>query len=69
MWRRGPESNGVFVGCQPQYPDLKGNCSIDSKGLQEVFGTTRRLPALTRHAHPAYSVVEEIVEGFVEGLI
>jgi hypothetical protein len=25
------------------------------------------IPALTRHLHPAYSVIEEIVEGFVEG--
>jgi hypothetical protein len=36
-------------------------------GLQTVSGTTRHLPDLTRHAHPAYSVIEEIVEGFVEG--
>jgi hypothetical protein len=29
--------------------------------------TTRHLPALTRRIHVAYSVIEEIVEGFVEG--
>jgi hypothetical protein len=66
-WRRGSESNEVFTGCQPQYPDLQGYFNIDPKGFQAVFGTTRHLPALTRNAHPAYSVVEEIVEGFVEG--
>jgi hypothetical protein len=30
---------------------------------------TRRLPALTCHTHPAYSVIEEIVEGFVESFL
>src|ERR1035437_3112944 len=68
-WRRRSESNGVFTDCQPQYPDLQGNFNIDSKGLQEIFGTTRHLPDLTRHAHAAYSVIEEIVEGFVEGFL
>jgi hypothetical protein len=59
-------SNAVFTGCQPQYPDLQGNFNIDSKGLQVLFGITRRLPALTRHAPVACSVIEEFVEGFVE---
>jgi hypothetical protein len=40
--------------------------NIDSTGVQEVFATTRHAPALTRHVHPAYSVIEEFVEGFVE---
>src|ERR1019366_9608253 len=66
-WRRGSESNGVFTDYQPQYPDLQGHSSIDSKGLQAVFGTTRHLPDLTRHIPVAHSVIEEIVEGFVEG--
>jgi hypothetical protein len=57
----------VSNGCQPQYLGLQGNFIIDSKELQAVFGITRHLPALTRHAHPAYSVIEEFVEGFVEG--
>jgi hypothetical protein len=55
-------------GCQPQYPDLQGKFIIDFTGLQEVFGTARHLPDLTRHVHAAYSVIEEIVEGFVEGI-
>jgi hypothetical protein len=63
---RGSESNDVLTGCQPQYPDLQGYFNIDSKGLQAVFGTTRHLPALTHRIHPTYSVIEEIVEGFVE---
>jgi hypothetical protein len=65
-WRRGSESNDVFSGCQPQYPDLQGYFNIDFTGLQALFGTTRHTPDLTRHLHPAYSVIEEIVEGFVE---
>jgi len=66
-WRRGSESNEVFTDGQPQYPDLQGHFNFDSKGLQAVSGTTRHLPALTRHAPGACSVIEEIVEGFVEG--
>jgi hypothetical protein len=50
-----------------QYPDLQGYFNIDFTGLQELSGTIRHIPALTRHLHPAYSVIEEIVEGFVEG--
>jgi hypothetical protein len=63
------ESNDTFNDCQPQYPNLRGYFNSDSKGVQAVFVTTRHLPALTRHAHPAYSVIEEIVEGFVEGIL
>jgi hypothetical protein len=59
--------NDTFTGCQPQYPDLQWNFNIDSKWLHAVFDTTRHLPDLTRHAYPAHSVIEEIVEGFVEG--
>jgi hypothetical protein len=59
----------VPTGCQPQYPDLQGDFNIDFARLQGVFGTTRHLPALTRHRHPTYSVIEEIVEGFVEGFL
>jgi hypothetical protein len=65
--RQGSESNAVFTDCQPQYPDLQGDFNADFTGLQEVSDTIRRLPDLTRHVHSAYSVIEEIVEGFVEG--
>jgi hypothetical protein len=37
--------------------------------VQEVFVTTRHLPDLTRRTPCFYSVVEEIVEGFVEGFL
>jgi hypothetical protein len=37
-------------------------------GLQEVFTAILRLPTLTRHSLAFYSVIEEIVEGSVEGL-
>jgi hypothetical protein len=66
--RRGSESNEVFTDCQPQYPDLQGDFNSDFTGLQEVSDAIRRLPDLTRHIHGAYSVIEEFVEGFVEGL-
>jgi hypothetical protein len=66
---RESESNDTFTGCQPQYHDLQGYFNIDSKGLQAVFTTTRYLPVLTRLLHPAHSVIEETVEGFVEGLV
>ena len=68
-WRRGSESNAAFTDFQPQYPDLQGFFSIDFKGVQALFATIRPLPALTRRAHPACSVIEEIVEGFVEGFL
>jgi hypothetical protein len=66
--RRGSESNDTITGCQPQYLDLYEYFNIDSKGVQVVFGTTRHLPALTRRAHPAHSLIEEIIKGFVEDL-
>jgi len=31
------------------------------------FNTTPHLPDFTRHVHCHYSIIEEIVEGFVEG--
>jgi hypothetical protein len=65
--RRGSESNGVFTDCQPQYPDLQGDFNANFTGLQEVSGTIHHMPDLTRHVPAAYSVIEEIVEGFVEG--
>jgi hypothetical protein len=67
QWRRGSESNEVFTDYQPQYPDLQGYFNADFKGPQAVFTTTPHLPDLTRNLHAAYSVIEEIVEGFVEG--
>jgi hypothetical protein len=33
------------------------------------FFTIRHLPDLTRHLPAYYSVIEEIVEGFVEGFL
>jgi hypothetical protein len=65
--RQRSKSKEVFTDSQPQYPDLQGFFNIDSKGLQTVFGTPRHLPDKKHHIHPAYSVIEEIVEGFVEG--
>jgi hypothetical protein len=64
--RRGSESNGVFTDCQPQYPDFQGYFITGFTGVQAVFITIRSLPDLTRHIPAAYSVIEEIVEGFVE---
>ena len=63
------ESNGVFTDCQPQYPDSQGDFNADFTGLQEVSDPIRQLPDLTRHLTAYYSVIEEIVEGFVEGLL
>jgi hypothetical protein len=57
---------GSFADCQPQCPDLQGDFNTGFTGVQAVFGTTHHLPALTRHLLAAYSVIEEIVEGFVE---
>jgi hypothetical protein len=65
-WRRGSESNEVFTDNQPQYPDLQGYFTADFTGVQEVYGPICALPDLTHHIPTAYSVVEEIVEGFVE---
>jgi hypothetical protein len=67
--RRRSESDGVFTGCQPQYPDLQGNFNLDSEWVQAVFAIARHLPSLNRDAHPAYSVIEEFVEGFIEGFL
>ena len=61
------ESNGVFTDYQPQYPDLQGYFNAGFAGVQAVFITIRQLPDLTHHLPPYYSVIEEIVEGFVEG--
>jgi len=66
-WRRGSESNDVFTDYQPQYPDLHGFFNIDFTGVQAISDTNRPLPDLTRHLLAYYSVIEEIVEGFVEG--
>jgi hypothetical protein len=57
-----------LTGYQPQSPDLQENFKADFMAVQEVFVTTRPLPDLTRHMHGTYSVIEEIVGGFVEGL-
>ncbi len=59
--------NDVFTDHQPQYPDLQAHFDIDSKGVQAVFITAHHIPALTRHMPAAYSVIEEIVESFIEG--
>jgi hypothetical protein len=37
------------------------------KEIQATFGATCQLSALTRRAHGTHLVIEEIVEGFVEG--
>jgi hypothetical protein len=42
-----------------------GILALILKGFKLFFGTARHLPDLTPHIHPAYSVIEEIVEGFV----
>jgi hypothetical protein len=61
------ESKEVLSGCQPQYPNLQGYFSFDYAGVHVDFSTTRHLPDLTRYKPAAYSVIEEIVEGFIEG--
>jgi hypothetical protein len=48
-------------------PDLQGNFNIDFTGVQAVSDTILLNPPPTRHTPAAYSVIEEIVEGFVEG--
>jgi hypothetical protein len=68
-WRRRSESNGVFTDCQPQYPDLQGYFSSGFTGVQALYETIRHLPDLTRHIPAAHTVIEEIVEGFVEGFL
>ena len=69
QWRRSSESNNDFTDYQPQYPDLQGDFNASYSRLQEVFSTTGSLPDLTRHLPTYYSVIEEIIEGFVEGLL
>jgi hypothetical protein len=69
QWRHESESNAVFTDCQPQYPDLQGYFNADFTGVQVVFNTIRQLPDLTRHLPAAYSVIEEIIEGFVESFL
>ena len=64
---RESESNGAFTDYQPRYPNLQGDFNAGFTGVQEVSNTIGPLPDLTRHLHPAYSIIEEIVEGFVEG--
>ena len=66
---QGSESKDVFTDCQPQYPDLQGDFNADFTGLQEVSDPIRQLPNLTRHVPAASSVIEEIVEGFVESFL
>jgi hypothetical protein len=65
--RRGSESNGAFTDCQPQYPDLQGHFNIGFTELQSLSDTVRHMPNLTRRTPTTYSVIEEIIEGFVEG--
>jgi len=64
MWRG---ANEVFTDDEPQYPDLPGDINTVFKGVREVSATIRALPGLTRQSPVAYSVIEEIIEGFVEG--
>jgi hypothetical protein len=64
-WRRGSESNEVFTDHQPQHPDLQEHFNAGFTGVQAPFTTTRRTPALSRHAPTFYSAIEEIVEGFL----
>jgi hypothetical protein len=66
-WRRGSKSNGVFTGCQPQYPDLQGDFNVGFTGVQALLDTIQLNPPETRHTHAAYSVIEGIVEGFCSG--
>jgi len=68
-WRRGSESGGAFSGNQPAYPDLQGHFNPYFTGLQAVFGTIRPPSGLSRHTHGFNTIIEEIVEGFVEGFL
>jgi hypothetical protein len=61
------ESHEAFTDYQPQYPDLRGYFNADIARVQDVFDTIRQLSDLTRHIPASYSVIEEIVEVFVEG--
>jgi hypothetical protein len=65
----GQTSNEVFTDYQPQYPDLQDYFNADFTRVQAVFNTIRQLPDLTRHLPGYYSLIEEIVEGFVVGFL
>ena len=65
-FRRGSESNEVFPGNQPQHLDFLRCLNAGFIGAQAIFNTARHLPYLKRHLFPLYSIIEEIVEGFVE---
>ena len=67
--RRGSESDEALTGNLPAYPDLQGHFNADFTGVQAVFSTIRQLSCLTRRTPGFYSVIEEIVEGFVEGFL
>ena len=59
----------VFTDFQPQYPDLQGYFTVDFTRVQALFYTICQLPDLTRQLPGFYPVIEEIVEGFVEGFL
>jgi hypothetical protein len=46
---------------------LRGYFNADLTTVQAVFDTIRQLSDLTRYLPASYSVIEKIVEGFVEG--
>jgi hypothetical protein len=48
------------------FPPFPRNAPLNTQANK---ASKRYLPALTRHLHPAYSVIEEFVEGFVEGFL
>jgi hypothetical protein len=54
------------VKCQLQYPDLQGFFNIGFTDFQQVSDIIRQLSDLTRNA-PLTTVIEQIVEEFVEG--
>jgi hypothetical protein len=66
--RRGSESKGAFTDYQPQCPDLQGDFNVGFTGVPALFETIRLNSPPARHTPAAYSVIEEIVEGFVEGI-
>ena len=43
-----------------------GYSNAEFAGVQVLFNTIRQLPGLTRYLPAYYSVIEEIVEAFVE---
>ena len=45
----------------------KGILTLVLQGFKLFLPLSTHHPARARHAPPAYSVIEEIVEGFVEG--